>query len=119
MRAYATTLQPPAGPVYVSIPLDDWDQPVLGETVVRSVSSRYAPDPDWLTKSSRKEFARANRPRLIYGPEVDRSGSWEPESNFAEQLRAPVFLAPLAERTSFAQNRPQFQGMLAMAKGCS
>jgi benzoylformate decarboxylase len=34
MKAYAIALQPPAGPVYVSIPLDDWDQPALGEAVV-------------------------------------------------------------------------------------
>src|ERR1700744_6811893 len=45
MRAYATALQPPSGPVYVSIPLDDWDQAALGDAVVRTVSSRYTPDP--------------------------------------------------------------------------
>src|ERR1700735_5270020 len=45
MRAYAVALQPPAGPVYVSIPLDDWDQPALGDAVVRSVSARCSPDP--------------------------------------------------------------------------
>src|ERR1700744_6214197 len=45
MRAYATALQPPAGPVYVSIPLDDWDQLAMGDAVVRTVSSRYTPDP--------------------------------------------------------------------------
>ena len=40
IRAYATAVQPPAGPVYVSIPLDDWDQPALGEAVIRSVERR-------------------------------------------------------------------------------
>lgn len=54
---------------------------------------------------------------LIYGQEIDRSGGWEAGIQFAEQLRVPVFLAPLAERTSFPQNHPQFQGMLPMAKG--
>src|ERR1700738_5685790 len=43
MTAYAIALQPPAGPVYVSIPLDDWDQSALGEAVVRTVSDRFAP----------------------------------------------------------------------------
>src|SRR6201998_577751 len=46
MRAYAAALQPPTGPVYVSIPLDDWDQPALGEATVRTVRARYAPDPE-------------------------------------------------------------------------
>src|SRR6266852_5937342 len=116
MRAYAIALQPPAGPVYVSIPLDDWDQPALGEAVVRSVSSRYAPDPDRLAEFA-KRIRESKRPALVYGQEIDRSGGWEAGIQFAEQLRAPVFLAPLAERTSFPQNHPQFQGMLPMAKG--
>ena len=31
MRAYAAALQPPAGPVFLSVPLDDWDKPALGK----------------------------------------------------------------------------------------
>src|SRR5277367_3058363 len=34
MRAYALAVQPPSGPVYLSIPLDDWDQPALGPAIV-------------------------------------------------------------------------------------
>src|ERR1700740_2096310 len=30
MRAYAMARQPPSGPVYLSIPLDDWKQPLAG-----------------------------------------------------------------------------------------
>src|ERR1700722_3722395 len=45
MRAYAIALQPPVGPGSVSIPLYDWDQLALGDAVVRSVSSRFSPDP--------------------------------------------------------------------------
>src|SRR6266851_5753228 len=100
MRAYAIALQPPAGPVYVSIPLDDWDQPALGEAVVRSVSSRYAPDPARLALFAER-IQESKRPVLIYGQEIDRSGGWEAGIQFAEQLCAPVFLAPMAERTSF------------------
>ncbi|MEG6503915.1 thiamine pyrophosphate-binding protein, partial [Desulfovibrio sp. 1214_IL3152] len=33
MRAYAMAMQPPAGPVFLSIPLDDWDKPALGKPV--------------------------------------------------------------------------------------
>lgn len=35
MRAYTVAVQPPAGPVCLSIPLDDWDQPALGPETAR------------------------------------------------------------------------------------
>ena len=48
MRAYTMAIQPPAGPVYLSIPLDDWEKPALGPAVVRTASTRNAPDADRL-----------------------------------------------------------------------
>jgi benzoylformate decarboxylase len=116
MRAYAIALQPPAGPVFVSIPLDDWDRTALGEAVVRSVSSRYGPDPERLQQFAEKIRASKN-PVLIYGQEIERAGGWDAGVRLAEHLRVPVFLAPLAERASFPQDHPQFQGMLPMAIG--
>jgi benzoylformate decarboxylase len=116
MKAYAIALQPPAGPVYVSIPLDDWDQSALGEAVVRTVSDRFAPDPARLAQFAER-IRKSKNPALVYGQEIERSGGWDGGIKFAEQLRAPVFLAPLAERASFPQTHPQFQGMLPIAIG--
>src|ERR1700691_4735069 len=45
MRAYAAAIQPPAGPVFLSLPLDDWAVPADGPAVVRSASIRTGPDP--------------------------------------------------------------------------
>jgi len=114
MRAYALALQPPAGPVYVSIPLDDWDKPALGPADVRTVSSRIGPDPDRL-----KEFAvrisAAKNPVLVYGAEVEKSGGWHSGVDLAEKLNAPVFRAPAAERACFPETHPLFQGELVSA----
>jgi benzoylformate decarboxylase len=38
MRAIAVALQPPSGPVFLSLPLDDWEKPCKGPAVVRSVA---------------------------------------------------------------------------------
>jgi benzoylformate decarboxylase len=116
MRAYAAALQPPAGPVYVSIPLDDWDQPALGEAVVRSVSSRYSPDPDRVTLFAER-IRKSKNPVLIYGPEIERAGGWDAGIKFAERLKAPVYLASLSDRASFPQTHPQFRGMAPIAIG--
>jgi benzoylformate decarboxylase len=116
MRAYAAALQPPAGPVYVSIPLDDWDQPALGEAVVRSVSSRYSPDPDRVGLFAER-IRKSKNPVLIYGPEIERAGGWDAGIKFAERLKAPVYLAPLSDRASFPQTHPQFRGMAPFAIG--
>jgi benzoylformate decarboxylase len=116
MRAYAMALQPPSGPVYVSIPLDDWDQPALGDAVVRTVSSRYAPDPDRISLFAER-IRKSKNPALVYGPEIDRSGGWDAGVKFAEQLRVPVFFSPLPDRAPFPQTHPQFRGVLPMAIG--
>ncbi len=118
MRAYALALQPPAGPVYVSIPLDDWDKTALGTADVRSVSSRFGPDPERL-----KEFAElinhAKNPVLVYGAEIEKAGAWKAGVAIAEKLRVPVYRAPAAERACFPENHPLFQGELPAAIGPS
>ena len=116
MRAYAVALQPPSGPVYVSIPLDDWDQAALGDAAVRSVSSRFAPDPDRVARFAGR-IAKSKNPVLLYGPEVERSGGWDAAVAFAERLNAPVYMTPLTDRASFPQNHPQFRGMAPIAIG--
>ena len=76
MRAYAMALQPPAGPVFLSIPLDDWEKPALGPAVIRTVSHRVSPDVHGCAVSP-SASTRAQRPLLVFGPEVDRSGAWD------------------------------------------
>jgi benzoylformate decarboxylase len=116
MRAYALALQPPSGPVYVSIPLDDWDQPALGPAVVRTVSARFAPDGDRLREFA-KRISASKKLALVYGQEIERSGGWDAGVALAEKLNVPVFHAPNTERLSFPETHPLFQGMLPIAIG--
>ena len=113
MRAYALAVQPPAGPVYLSIPLDDWEKPALGPAVIRTVSHRVAPDTERL-RGFAERINGAQRPALVFGPEVDRSGAWDAGVAFAEKVGAPVYSGPLPDRASFPEDHRLFQGQLPM-----
>ncbi|MGO9958903.1 MAG: benzoylformate decarboxylase [Solirubrobacteraceae bacterium] len=116
MRAIATALQPPSGPVYLSLPLDDWDKPDEGPAVVRTIGTRVAPDPARLS-----EFADAIRhsssPVLIYGAAIARGNGWNEAVALAEALGAPVWAAPSSERTPFPEDHPLYCGGLPFATG--
>ncbi len=115
-RAIATALQPPAGPVYLSLPLDDWEKPCDGPAIVRTVARRVAPDPARL-----REFADAVRhassPVLIYGADIARGSGWSDAVAVAEMLGAPVWAAPSAERSPFPEDHPLYCGGLPFAIG--
>lgn len=113
MRAYAVATQPPAGPVFLSIPLDDWNKPALGPAAVRTVSTRVQPDEERL-RSFAERISRAQRPLLVLGPEVDRSGAWDAGIAFAEKLRAPVRGGPLSDRCSFPEDHALYAGPLPL-----
>ena len=76
MRGIHVATQAPMGPVYISVPLDDWDVPMGSVSVIpRSISTRFGPDPDRLaTFASRLRSSK--EPALILGPEVDRTQAW-------------------------------------------
>ncbi|WP_345942771.1 benzoylformate decarboxylase [Streptomyces sp. SID486] len=114
MRAYAKALQPPAGPVYLSIPMDDWKRPLSGFTRVRTVSDRVAPDTERL-RGFAGRISASRRPALVFGPEVDRGGGWDGAVALAEKLRAAVYGAPLLDRASFPEDHPLFGGPLGMS----
>lgn len=114
MRAIATALQPPPGPVFLSLPLDDWDKPSIGPAVVRTVSRRVAPDRARLTEFA-DALSTASSPVLIYGAAIDRGAGWREAIAVAEALGAPVWAAPVAERVSFPESHPLYSGELPVA----
>ena len=114
MRAYAAALQPPAGPVFLSIPLDDWDQPALGPAVVRQVSRRVAPDAEALAQVV-AALRSSKHPSLVLGAAVDRSGGWGAAVALAEKTGMTVYSAPACERTPFPEDHPLYAGALPFA----
>ena len=114
MRAFATALQPPAGPVFLSLPFGDWEKPCDGPAMVRTVSRRIAPDPLRLAEFARV-LSQARSPVLIYGAALARGNGWEQAVAFAEALGAPVWAAPASERAPFPEDHPLYLGGLPFA----
>ncbi|EMH2984599.1 benzoylformate decarboxylase, partial [Burkholderia multivorans] len=109
-RAYRIAMQEPRGPVFVSIPVDDWDQPA--ELLpARDVSQVVRPDPDALARLG-DALDAAQRPAFVVGAALDRAGAWDEAVRLAERHRARVYVAPMSGRCSFPEDHPQFAGFL-------
>jgi benzoylformate decarboxylase len=112
-RAYHIAMAPPRGPVFVSIPMDDWDAPVEPRPP-RRVESRSRPNEEALAAAA-EALAAATNPVLIVGGGIDRAGGWDAAVHLAERLNTPVWEAPAPERASFPQDHRLFQGSLPLA----
>jgi benzoylformate decarboxylase len=109
-RAYYAAMQPPRGPTFVSIPVDDWDRACL-PPAVREVSRRMAGDPELLNRAA-AALCNSRRPVIVVGPSVARDGAWDETIALAEQHQAAVWVSPMSPRNSFPENHPLFAGFL-------
>jgi benzoylformate decarboxylase len=109
-RAYYTAMQPPCGPTFVSIPIDDW---MHAATPVepRKVSREIGPAVDAM-QALVKALAAAKHPALVVGPGIDRAGAVELMVRVAEKAKASVWVSPFSARCSFPERHPQFAGFL-------
>jgi len=114
-RAYYVAMQPPCGPTFVSVPIDDWSrqtQPVEA----RQVSRELGPDTGAM-KALVAALAASARPALVVGPGVDRAEAVDLMVRVAEKARAAVWVSPFSARCSFPERHPQFAGFLHASPG--
>ena len=109
-RAYYVAMQPPCGPTFVSVPIDDWARPTQ-PVEARSVSREIGPDPAALGRLA-TALAASKRPALVVGPGVDRAEAVDLMVRVAEKTRAAIWVSPFSARCSFPERHPQFAGFL-------
>src|SRR5215207_6694697 len=109
-RAYYVAMQPPCGPAFVSVPIDDWTRPAQ-PIEARHVSRELGPDAEAM-KALVAALAASKRPALVVGPGVDRAGAVDLMVRVAEKTKAAVWVSPFSARCSFPERHPQFAGFL-------
>lgn len=105
------------GPVYLSVPYDDWDQPSSPNDrhlLTRTVTEARALPPEQLDRLVRR-LDRASRVALVLGSAVDTVNASEEARILAERLDADVWVAPSPYRLPFPNRHGQFRGVLPAA----
>ena len=108
---------PARGPVYVSIPYDDWDHELEGDAaqvVQHDVSHAGLPSATQL-EALAENLKQAHSPVLVLGPEVDAVRANSLAVELSERLCMPVWVAPSASRCPFPTRHACFRGVLPAA----
>ncbi|WP_018333043.1 benzoylformate decarboxylase [Actinomycetospora chiangmaiensis] len=118
-RAIHVATTPPTGPVFVSIPMDDWDVELTGDDleVAQRASRRRVTAP--LAPAGLDAWVAAldgaSAPALVVGGEIDAGGGFDDAVVLAERLGCAVYGPPADGRVGFPEDHPQYRGALPMA----
>ena len=114
LRAYHMAMQAPRGPVFVSVPIDDWDRP-CAPIAVSSVAQETMASPALLADAAAALNA-AKAPVIVAGAGVGREHARGALAKLAELHQAPVWVAPMAARAVFPEDHALFAGFLPASR---
>lgn len=109
----------PEGPVYISVPLDDWAEPTLADDYLlydRSVTHEQHAS-GLVVEELVEKLDKFKNVALVLGPQVDAHAVQDEQIfdsmvTVAEHLDATVFVAPSPSRCPFPTTHPNFEGVL-------
>ena len=113
-RGYHVAMQPPMGPVFISIPMDDWThecEPVAG----RAVSQRVCAVRLTLDEVC-GALDRSRNPALVVGAQIEEDHAFEQVVALAGHLEIDVYQEPIASRWAFPRRHRLFRGALLPAQ---
>ena len=113
-RGYYLAMQPPRGPVFLSIPMDDWTHE-CAPVAARKVSPAASPDAAALEEVI-AAINSSRSPAIIVGSQIEEDGGWDDTIALAEHLGADVYQQPIAPRWTFPRRHPLFRGGLLPAQ---
>ncbi|MGC4950363.1 thiamine pyrophosphate-binding protein [Streptomyces sp. DT224] len=110
-RAFALAVQPPAGPVFLSVPMDllEEEGPV-DRPAPKSRLGGLGPALDWPEAAER--LAGAARPAVVAGDGVGRDRAVAELVAVAEAVGATVYHQPMHDGVNFPTVHPLYAGML-------
>ena len=113
-RGYHLAMQPPRGPVFISIPMDDWNKPCQ-PVLARKVTQTVLPDAAALDEVVRAIDA-SKKLALITWAQIEQDRAWSDVIALAERLNADVYAEPIASRWAFPRSHRLFRGGLLPAQ---
>lgn len=113
-RGHYLATQPPKGPVFISIPMDDWNRP-CEPVAVRRVTQTVSPDFAALDEVVGALDSSRN-PAIVVGAQIEEDGAWHDVISLAEHLSASVYQDPIPSRWTFPRPHRLFRGGLIPAQ---
>ena len=114
-RATYLAMSPPRGPVFVSMPQDDYaeqmDAEAVDDLVSRRVGTRAVPEAGAL-RDLADRLAAARNPALVLGLSADAAGGRADAITLAWRQHLPVYAAPSSGRSVFPSTDRLFAGYL-------
>ncbi len=113
-RAFKVAMDPPRGPVFLSIPMDVLDEPAPGPVMPATRTlARVGPDPDAVAQAAAL-LADAQAPAIVCGDGVAVAGAQAEVARLAELAGAPIFTA-VASEVVVDTRHPLFLGAFPVA----
>lgn len=113
-RGYHLAMQPPKGPVFISIPMDDWIHECPSPPVHKAAQT-VLPDSGALDEVV-SAINRCKNLAFVVGAQIEEDGAWLDVLALAQHLRADVYQQPIPPRWTFPRTHPQFRGGLLPAQ---
>ncbi|HLJ61236.1 MAG TPA: thiamine pyrophosphate-binding protein [bacterium] len=113
-RAFKIAAAPPAGPVFLSLPMDCLDEEVSGPVPWTALAGGTRPEPAALDRVA-DALAGARAPVLIVGAGAAAPAARTALVRIAEATGARVYGERLPVRSVFPTNHPQYLGMIGLS----